>query len=146
MFKKISQKGVDLLKELEGFEPQAYKDIAGIWTIGFGFTEDVKEGDTITEEDAELRLKLELIKYESCINKYVARDLNQNQFDALVIFCYNIGTGAFIGSTLCRILNRHEPFEECAKQFLRWNKAAGRVSKGLTNRRIKEMNLFLTKE
>jgi len=83
-----------LLKKLEGFSSVAYKDVVGIWTIGFGFIKDVKQGDTITAEEAEKRLKLELIPFEQCINENVHRDLTENQFSALVCFAYNIGAKA----------------------------------------------------
>jgi len=141
--KRINQAGIDLLKKWEGFSNVAYKDVVGIWTIGYGFTKGVKEGDKITKEDAEKRLKLELIRFERVINENVHRDITDNQFSALVCFSYNVGDGAFIGSTLCRLLNQHKPIEECAKQFGRWNKAAGKEVKGLTNRRKAEVELFL---
>ncbi len=147
---KFSKGGIDLLKRLEGFSNCAYKCSAGRYTIGFGFTKGVCQGDMITKEDAEKRLKLTLIGFEQCINEFVHRDLTQNQFDALVLFVYNVGIGAFKGSTLLKLLNVGASPIECAQQFLKWDKITvdgeKKVSTGLANRRKAEKELFLTKE
>jgi lysozyme len=142
---RTNQAGVDLIKKFEGFSSHTYKCPAGILTIGYGFTDNVKEGDCITKEQAEKRLRLELIKYEKCVTENVYRDLTENQFSALVSLSYNIGCKAFTGSTLCRLLNQQADVEVCAKQFLRWNIGGGKVLLGLTKRRQAEMELFLTK-
>ena len=147
MNRRINQAGLDLLKQFEGFSSDAYKDVAGIWTIGYGFTNGVKPGDKITKEGAELRLRIELMEYENAISQYVQRDLTDNQFSSCVVLAYNIGAKAFHGSTLCRLLNTHTPIKDCAKWFLPWNKATinGKLTevRGLTNRRQAEMELFL---
>lgn len=147
MNKRINQAGVELLKKWEGFSSDAYLDIAGVPTIGYGFTQGVKMGDKITKEGAELRLKLELMDYEKAINELVHRELTDNQFSALVCFAYNVGIKAFHGSTLCRTINQQKPLHECAKWFLVWNKARVHgelvAVRGLTNRREAERELFL---
>lgn len=143
MPQKINKEGIDLIKKWEGFCNYAYKDIKGIPTIGFGFTEGIKMGDTISKEDAELRLKNELIHFEKCINELTHRDLTDNQFSALVCLTYNIGCRAYEDSTLLKLLNKGASDKECSLQFLRWNKANGKEVQGLTNRREQEKELFL---
>lgn len=140
---KISQAGLDLIKEFEGFEPEAYLCPAGIWTIGYGHTGDVSEGQTITEEEAEELLRQDVAFAEDAVTDYVEGDLTQGQFDALVCFVFNIGAGAFRDSTLLRLLNQGDN-EGAAEQFLRWNKAGGKVLSGLTRRREAERELFLS--
>jgi lysozyme len=147
---KIDLKGVNLLAELEGLELQSYKCSANVWTIGLGstFYEDgskVKRGDLITKEQAYSLFYIIAAKFEKTINQNVKVKLNQNQFNALFCWIYNIGQTAFINSTLLRILNVNPNDGNIAKQFLRWNKIAGKESKGLTNRRIKESALYFTK-
>ena len=146
---KISQKGIDLIKEFEGCKLQAYKCPAGVWTIGIGSTlyangTKVKQGDNLgnVEQAFEL-LRNTLSSYEKAVNA-IGVQLTQHKFDALVCLCYNIGVGNFSSSTLVKMLKSKEPKEETAKQFLRWNKAGGVEMAGLTRRREAEKNLFLT--
>lgn len=140
---QISQAGLDLIKSFEGFEPEAYLCPAGIWTIGYGHTGNVEEGQTITEEEAEELLRQDVTFAEDAVTDYVEGDLTQGQFDALVCFVFNIGVGAFRESTLLRLLNQGDS-EGAAEQFLRWNKAGGKVLAGLTRRREAERELFLS--
>jgi len=144
MNKRINQAGIDLIKRFEGFSSHAYKDPVGIPTIGYGFTKGVQMGDSITEEQAEARLKVELISREKVINEMVHADINDNQFSALVCLVYNIGAGAFIGSTLLKYLNSGAGKMACANEFLRWDKAKGKTLRGLSRRREAERELFLT--
>ena len=146
---KISQKGIDLIKEFEGCKLQAYKCPAGVWTIGIGSTlyangTKVKQGDNLgnVEQAFEL-LRNTLNSYEKAVNA-IGAQLTQHEFDALVCLCYNIGAGNFSSSTLVKMLKSKEPKEETAKQFLRWNKAGGVEMAGLTRRREAEKKLFLT--
>lgn len=144
---KTSQTGIDLIKSREGLELKAYKDIAGIWTIGYGHTgDDVTEGMEITEAEAEALLARDLKSRETVINNVVRADLNQNQFDALVSLIYNIGAGGFKRSTVLRRLNRLN-YQGAADAFLMWNKATinGVLTEvdGLTERRKAERELFL---
>lgn len=146
---KISQKGIDLIKEFEGCKLQAYKCPAGVWTIGIGSTlyangTKVKQGDNLGSIDQAFELlRNTLSSYEKAVNA-IGAQLTQHEFDALVCLCYNIGAGNFASSTLVKMLKSKEPKEETAKQFLRWNKAGGVEMAGLTRRREAEKNLFLT--
>jgi lysozyme len=145
---KTTQNGINLLKRFEGFRKDAYQDVVGIWTIGYGTTfypdgSKVKQGDTCTEQLAEQYLSCALSNFEDQISKLVTTQLNLNQFDALVCFCYNVGVGAFKKSTLLKKLNSGD-FIGAADQFRVWNKAGGKVVAGLTKRREAERELFLS--
>lgn len=145
---RTGQKGLDLIKQFEGFRQDAYQDVVGIWTIGFGTIRypdgtPVKQGDHCTEPQAQEYLAHELAKFEDQINKLVKAQLNQNQFDALACFCYNVGGGAFAKSTLLKKLNAGD-LQAAAQQFLVWNKAGGKPVAGLTRRRQAEATLFQT--
>jgi len=138
-----SQAGIDLIKEFEGCVLTAYKCPAGAWTIGYGHTSGVYEGQTITQAQAEAYLKTDLVTYENAVNSYVTVTLNQNQFDALVSFAYNCGTGALKTSTLLTLLNNGD-YTGAANQLDLWNKSGGEVLAGLVRRRAAEKALFLT--
>tara|TARA_R100000742_G_C4276498_1_gene97633 strand:- start:982 stop:1410 length:429 start_codon:yes stop_codon:yes gene_type:complete len=138
---KLEQKGTELLKHFEGCELTAYQDSVGVWTIGYGHTKGVYEGMTITQEEAEQMLLTELEEYESYIENMVAVPLTQNQFDALVVWVYNLGPTNFKNSTLLKELN-HGNYTAAGKEILRWNKAGGKVLAGLVRRREAEAQLF----
>lgn len=140
---RTNSAGLDIIKESEGLELKAYICPAGVWTIGYGHTKDVKPGDVLTEEQAENLLIDDLKIYEGYVRKYVNVDLNKNQFSALVSFVYNIGPLNFKNSTLRRKLNK-KLFAEAANEFSRWNKAGGKILPGLVKRRAKEKALFLS--
>ena len=139
---KTSNNGINLIKEFEGCKLSAYKCPAGVWTIGYGHTKNVKQGMKITNEHATNLLKDDLKTYEGYVNKYVKVKLNQNQFDALVSFTFNCGGGALKSSTLLKKLNKGD-YTGAANELLRWNKAGGKVLAGLTRRRKAEKTLFL---
>ena len=139
---KTSSNGIDLIKKYEGCRLTAYKCPAGVYTIGYGHTKGVKKGVKITQIQAEAYLKQDLVVYENAVSKYVKVPINQNQFDALVSFSFNCGTGALKTSTLLDKLNKKD-YKGAASEFLRWNKSNGKVLKGLTNRRKEEQELFL---
>ena len=143
----LSPIGLGLLKTFEGYKNKAYKDSANIWTIGYGTIKypngtKVKEGDTCTEDQASTYMLNDLKGFEDTVNNNVKVVLTQNQYDSLVSLCYNIGSSAFKESTLLKKLNAKD-YLEAADQFLRWNKAGGKVISGLKNRREKERELFL---
>ena len=140
---KTGSKGIDLIKHFEGCELEAYKCPAGVWTIGYGHIKGVKEGMTITEHQAEEMLKSELNEYEGYINNLVTAELNQNQFDAMVSWVYNLGGGNLSASTLLKVLNAGD-YAGVPAQMMRWNKAGGKVLEGLTRRRQAEADLFAT--
>lgn len=145
---QVSQAGIDLIKHFEGLRLEAYQDVAGIWTIGYGHTgPDVKEGMTITEAEAESLLRRDLGGFERGVSNAVTMPLGTNQFDALVSLTYNIGVNAFRGSTARRFLNKGD-YLGCAEAMTWWNKATinGRKQEvpGLVRRRAAEAALFLT--
>lgn len=138
---KIGNKGLEMIKHFEGLELNAYKCAAGVWTIGYGHTKGVQEGMVISEETANEMLVEELKEYENYINTLVTVELNQNQFDAMVSWVYNLGSSNLQASTLLKVLNAGN-YEGVPEQIMRWNKAGGRVLEGLTRRRQAEADLF----
>ncbi|ENV02399.1 lysozyme [Acinetobacter sp. NIPH 817] len=147
--KTTSDIGINLITSFEDTRTKAYDDGVGIWTIGIGTTVypngvKVKKGDTCTLEQAKSYFKHDLAKFEKTVNESVIVPLTQNQFDALVSLTYNIGSGAFKGSTLLKLLNKGD-YKGAADQFLLWNKADSKVMKGLVRRREAERALFLKK-
>ena len=147
---QLATNGFNLLAELEGVVLNPYKDSVGIPTIGIGSTyyEDgtkvTMKDKAITKERA-IQLAKNVVKsFEARVNKSIIVPMTQNQFDAMVLLCYNIGESGFARSSVVRNFNAGN-LQKAADSFLLWNKAGGKVSKGLTNRRQKERNLFLTK-
>ena len=143
----IGKRGLDLIKSFEGLELKAYFDVGGVPTIGYGHTRtvtslDVKQGRKITPAIADQLLFEDVQSAEEAVNSGLEVEVNQAQFDALVCFTYNVGNSAFLKSTLLQKLNR-EDILGAADQFLRWNKAGGKVVSGLTRRRKAERDLFL---
>ena len=136
----ISENCVELVKAFEGFRGEAYKCPAGVWTIGCGHTEGVQPGDKMTEHCAKGLLREELTAFATKVDKLVKKP-TQNQFDALVSFAYNVGTGALSGSTLLKKHNAGE-YLEAQEQFLKWDKANGKTLSGLTRRRAHEAALY----
>ena len=142
---KISQEGIALIKRFEGCELKAYQDSVGVWTIGYGHIKNVKEGDEIDQDKAEDMLKEEMPEYEGYINDMVEVPLEQNQFDALCSWVYNLGPTNLKDSTMLKVLNEKK-YEEVPQQIKRWNKAGGVVLNGLIVRRQAEALLFEGKE
>lgn len=140
---KISQTGLDLIKRFEGLETKAYRCPAGILTIGYGHTTGVKEGDTCTPEQAEVWLREDCQVAELTVSANVNVHLNQNQFDALVSFIFNLGSGNFVKSTLLKKLNTSD-YRGAADELDRWVNAGGRKLPGLVKRRVAEKALFLS--
>lgn len=146
----ISQKGINLIKKAEGFEPRAYVDPGSgnqPITIGYGTTringKPISLGTTITEAQAEAYFKKDLVSYENDVKRYVRVDVTQEEFDALVSFTYNLGAGNLQDSTLRKKINQKD-YLGAADEFLAWNKAGGKVLPGLVKRRSQEKQLFLT--
>ena len=139
---QTSQNRINLIKQFEGLRLEAYQCAAGVWTIGYGHTSGVKQGDKITLAQAEDFLRSDLEKFENAINNLVKAELNQNQFDALVSFVFNIGINAFKQSTMLKFINNNS-FPLAAGQFDRWIKSNGKVLEGLVKRRKAEKELFL---
>ncbi|MFZ5616591.1 MAG: lysozyme, partial [Pseudomonadota bacterium] len=144
---KISEAGIYLIKRFEGLELESYQDIAGVWTIGYGHTETAGPNQKISEREAEELLRRDLGPRERAIEQLVGVALNQNEFDALVSFVFNVGANAFKNSTARKRLNRNDRVG-AAEALTWWNKATVngvlREVLGLTRRRAAERALFLT--
>jgi lysozyme len=129
----INQRTIDLIKEFEGCELKAYKDAVGVWTIGYGHTSAagmpmVLPGMTITKQQAEDILRLDLQKYEGYVKNAVRTDVNENQYGALVSFVYNLGNGNLRSSTLLRKVNARD-FTGAAQNSLNGIKLVEKNSK-----------------
>jgi len=143
---KYSDAGLALTKGFEGLRLSAYQDTAGVWTVGYGHTGPaILAGMTISEADAEALLRADLADAVACVNRAVSGAMTQNQFDAMVDFCFNAGRGNFLQSTLLRKVNLGD-FGGAAIQFGLWVRAGGEVVPGLVRRRRAEAELFAITE
>ncbi len=135
----ISNNGLSLIKRFEGCRLTAYQDSIGIWTIGYGHTSGVSKGQTITQVQADRYLKADCANAEKAVNKYHSKyHWNQNQFDALVSFTFNCGSG-----NLKKLLNNGQrTIAQISAKIPAYNKAGGKVLRGLVNRRAAEKELF----
>lgn len=135
----ISNNGLSLIKRFEGCRLTAYQDSIGIWTIGYGHTSDVAKGQKITQIQADQYLKADCANAEKAVNKYHSKyHWNQNQFDALVSFTFNCGSG-----NLKKLLNNGQrTIAQISAKIPAYNKAGGKVLRGLVNRRAAEKELF----
>ena len=137
-----SKDGLSLTERFEGCVLTAYRDQVGVLTIGYGHTgPDVHEGLTIAQAQAEALLAKDVQNAAACVNRAVTIALTQHEFDALVDFVFNLGAGAFEGSTLLKELNAND-MTAAASQFERWDRAGGAVVAGLLRRRQAEAQLF----
>lgn len=134
---KISSKGLAIIKKHEGCRLKAYKCPAGKWTIGYGHTAGVKAGQTITQAQADAYLKQDVAWAEKAVNN-LKKGFNQNQFDALVSFAYNCGSGNLVA--LCK----NRDIATIGEKIVLYNKANGKVLGGLTKRRLEEQALYKT--
>jgi lysozyme len=147
---KIGTKGLDLIKSFEGLKLKPYLCPAKVPTVGYGSTfyendKKVKLTDpSITEQRASELLLDSLKGFERYVDSYCRDDINQNQFDALVSFCYNLGPANLKSSTLLKKANVNPNDPTIAQEFLRWNKAGGKALKGLTKRRQAESDLYFS--
>jgi lysozyme len=137
----ISADGLEFIKQAEGLRLKAYQDSVGVWTIGYGHTKGVKEGDTCTSEQAEAWLLLDLGRVYRDIEDFVEVPLSQGQFDALCSFVFNLGGGALQSSTLRRMLNAKD-YKGAQQQYPRWCHAGGQRLAGLVKRRAGEAEMF----
>lgn len=153
---KMSPHGRQLLEQWEGLRLTVYNDVAGFPTIGVGHLltqserssgkitiggETVKYANGLTAQQADALLAQDLAAPENTVNSSVKVPLTQNQFDALVSFTFNVGGGAFTGSTLLKLLNQSQ-YEQVPSQLMRWNKSGGKEVAGLTTRRANEAKLW----
>jgi lysozyme len=146
----LNKKGLDLIKSHEGLRLEAYPDPAtkaDPWTIGYGHTSaagppSVRPGLKISRQEAEDILKQDLATFERHVRSRVKVPLNDNQFSALVSFCFNVGPGNFDRSGVLKAVNSNQ-FDLVPARLMLWNKAAGKVMRGLTRRRAEEGELFM---
>lgn len=150
MITRVAQKGLNLIKEFEGCSLKAYADVVNIWTIGYGNT-FYKDGTKVRSTDKPItqaqamELLLSILKhFEDSVNSFTRDDITQNQFDALVCFSYNVGTGALKSSTLLKKVNANPNDLSIQKEFEKWNKAGGKAIAGLTRRRKAESELYFS--
>ncbi|MEM9076306.1 MAG: lysozyme [Bacteroidota bacterium] len=147
--RELTKRGLELIKKHEGWRSEPYLDVAGIPTIGYGFTWYPDSGmpvsmddKPISKKEGERLLKIIVRKFEFEVDELVSSCLKPNQFDALVSFTYNVGVGAFLNSTLLKRVNKDPNDPDIDRQFQRWNKAGGRVWSGLVKRREEESWLY----
>ena len=138
---KTSAEGIALIKKFEGLELDSYQCSANVWTLGYGHTQGVAEGDSCSEEEAEIILVNDLKEFETYVNALVDVELDQNQFDALVAWTFNLGPTNLSTSTLLKKLNAGE-YNDVPSEIKRWNRAGGQVLDGLIRRREAEALLF----
>ena len=142
---KISQEGIALIKHYEGCKLESYQCSAGVWTIGYGSTKNVKEGMSIDAEKAEQLLIKDLAIFEKEVANLVSVPLEQNQYDAIVSWTFNLGSSNLKASTMLKVLN-NGVYEAVPEQLKRWNKVKGVVNDGLVKRRKSEALLFEGKD
>ncbi len=150
MARNVNQAAIDLIKEFEGFRANAYRDSVGVWTIGYGHTSragepKVKPGMRITRAEGERILKKDVAMFAADVERALGNDadkLNDNQFGAIVSFAYNVGIGNLKKSSVLKAIRRGDLDAVPAKLKL-WNKAGGKVLKGLVRRRKAEGELFM---
>lgn len=140
---RTSQRGINLIKEHEGLRLEAYRCPAGVYTIGYGHTAGVRRGDVIDKQRAEYLLTEDLKKFEAVVNRECP-GINQNQFDALVSFTFNVGTANFMKSTLLKCVKANPGNVNIRYEFSRWNKANGIILSGLIRRRREEAELYFS--
>jgi len=145
MTRRINAAGLSHIKQWEGCRLTAYKDVAGVWTIGYGSTgKHVKPGMKITQAEADALLRKDLDRFEKAVDTQVKVPLNDSQFAALVSFSFNVGVGAFQKSTLLRKLNAGN-YDAVPSELMKWVNAGGRKVQGLVNRRRSEGEIWDSK-
>lgn len=134
---------MNIIKVFEGCKLKAYQCSAGVWTIGYGHTNGVKEGMVITQEQAEIYFENDIMEFLLPVQKEVGNICNVNQIAALTSFTFNVGEANFKKSTLLKVVKENpNNFPEIEKQFMRWVYADGKVIEGLQTRREKEADLY----
>ena len=147
---KVNKLGIETMHHFEGCKLTAYQCPAKVWTIGWGNTyypekTPVKEGDVITQDQANLLFETVMNNFALGVKKCLTKEVNENQFSALVCFSYNVGIGNFQKSTLLKKININPNDETIAGEFAKWNKAGGKVLLGLVRRRKSESDLYFKK-
>lgn len=138
----ISTNGIEMIKKWEGVRLKAYRDPVGIWTIGYGHTFGVKQGDVCSQWQAEKWLKEEAKSHMKIAEKLITVKITQHMYDALASFHYNLGVNILTNSNLLRLINAKK-WKEASEKMKEYNKAGGKVLQGLVNRRNDEAKLFM---
>lgn len=138
---KYSKQGLELTKSFESCRFSSYKDVGGVWTIGYGHTRGVGPDQTCTKEQAEAWLIEDIAQAEQNVNTHVRVTLTQEEFDSLVDFDFNCGSKALNGSTLLKLVNSGD-MNHAAREFEKWDHVGGKVVAGLLRRRLAEEKLF----
>lgn len=140
--RKTNEAGIRLIMDFEKLEIRAYKDVGGVLTVGVGHTgPDVVEGMTVSPKEAMELLAADLERFEECVNRHVTRDLNENEFSALVSFSFNVGRAAFAASSMLSLVNQGlDP----SAAWMKWVYVKRKRVAGLYRRRKAELALFLT--
>ena len=139
---KISNEGIDLIKQYEGCKLYAYRDSVGVATIGYGHTKDVRMGQAITQKQADDFLRSDLVIVEKTLN-LLGINFKQCQFDALCSWTFNLGSGNLMHSTMLKKMTAGASDEEVTDELIKWHKAGGKPLLGLKKRRVAEANMFL---
>ena len=141
---KITNEGINLIKKFEGLRLEAYLCPAGVWTIGYGHTKGVKKGQVITQLEADNLLKEDLSSFEKGVTSLIKSNINQNQFDSLVSFAYNLGLSNLKSSTLLKKVNANPNDRTIVDEFIKWIYAGGKPLEGLKRRRQAEAYLYFS--
>jgi lysozyme len=144
---QIGKAGIDLIKEFEGDKLKSYQDSVGIWTIGYGSLimpngQKVKPGDIITEQQAEQLFMADIAPRAKSVSDMIKTQINQNQFDALMCFTYNLGIMSLLYSTLLKEVNTNPNNPDIRNQFAKWVYAGKEIIPGLVRRRKAEADLY----
>ena len=147
---KVNKLGIDMMHHFEGCKLTAYQCPAKVWTIGWGNTfypdkTPVKQGDVITQEQANALFETVMNNFALGVKKCLTKEVNENQFSALVCFAYNVGIGSLQKSTLLKKININPNDQTIAGEFAKWTKAGGKVLLGLVRRRKAEADLYFKK-
>ena len=141
---KITNEGINLIKKFEGLRLEAYLCPAGVWTIGYGHTKGVKKGQVITQLEADNLLKEDLSSFEKGVTSLIKSNINQNQFDSLVSFAFNLGLANLKSSTLLKKVNSNSNDRTIVNEFIKWIYAGGKPLEGLKRRRQAEAYLYFS--
>lgn len=139
----MTKQGIDLIKKFEGCKLSAYKCPAGIWTIGYGHTNGVYQGQTISQYEADKMLENDVVKFEMGV-RHLVGNLPDNKIDALTSFAFNLGLGALRDSTLCKKVKANPNDLTIRNEFMKWVNAGGKRLQGLVNRRQAEADLYFS--
>ena len=147
---KVNKLGIETMHHFEGCKLTAYQCPAKVWTIGWGNTfypdkTPVKQGDVITQEQANALFETVMNNFALGVKKCLTKEVNENQFSALVCFAYNVGIGSLQKSTLLKKININPNDQTIAGEFAKWTKAGGKVLLGLVRRRKAESDLYFKK-